>query len=356
MIKRVVILLFLCLPLTMLAQVTVSMQLPPAGLVQKEQLWNLVLVNNRPETIDVSLLLNLQDASTGQVVLSAVSGNFLLPKGVKMLNAQELQPIQYNFYSNELMGTYLPMGSYIACIRVNRNIIEGTQPMADECVRIHIQPLSPPLLNTPSDRAIIQGPFPQFSWLPPAPLNMFANLSYELTVAEVLEGQSPTEAMLNNIPVYSRANLKTVFDNYPPGLAKLDTAKQYAWQVTANNGMQYLAKTEVWTFSLQQPAGNKRTAGSITYMQAAAAGSPSGLQFIEGQDLYVKYYSYEKPHSTLIRILGADGKAVQEQQQQVNYGDNFFHIRLKTATKGQLYRFELTDQQKNIYTVSFGIK
>ena len=87
--------------------------------------------------------------------------------------------------------------------------------------------------------------------MPPTPFEMFTNLSYELLVTEVLPGQSATEAIQYNSPVYSRTNLSQPYEMYPSTFTKLDTGKLYAWQVVASNGLNYAAKTEVWTFSLK---------------------------------------------------------------------------------------------------------
>lgn len=81
MLKQLLLLSLGILPLLLTAQVNISAQLPTAGMVQKEQLWNLILINNKEDVLDVSIKLSLQDAITGQVVLSAQSGNLLLGKG-----------------------------------------------------------------------------------------------------------------------------------------------------------------------------------------------------------------------------------------------------------------------------------
>ena len=70
-------------------------------------------------------------------------------------------------------------------------------------------------MNMPSNKSVLQTAVPQFSWVPPAPMDMFDNLSYELSVAEVLEGQSAIEAVQYNTPVYVSSNVKPPYENYP---------------------------------------------------------------------------------------------------------------------------------------------
>src|SRR5690348_9807299 len=80
MVKKIIGAFVAVIPLLIHAQVNISVQLPPAGLIQKNQLWNLVLINNDNQSLDVNILMNLQDASTGQTVLSGTSNTFILPK------------------------------------------------------------------------------------------------------------------------------------------------------------------------------------------------------------------------------------------------------------------------------------
>lgn len=251
MLKKIILLGIGFMPLLLDAQVTISAQLPPGGFVQKDQLWNLILVNNKDDIRDVNIRMNLQDAISGQVVLSANTGNILLGKGVKVITSRDVQPIMYNYNAPDLNKNYLPMGAYIACYQVY-SAIQKEDPLGDECIRINIDPLSPPLLNSPPDKSELQSPYPQFTWMPPSPYDMFTNLSYDIVVAEVLPGQSSSEAIEFNTPVYSKGNIYQTNDNYPASFTRLDPDKTYAWQVVAQNGQSYAAKTEIWTFKIKK--------------------------------------------------------------------------------------------------------
>ena len=56
------------------AQVTVNVQLPPGGLVQKDQLWNMVIINNNAEMPEATISLDPQDAATGQTMCLPAAG------------------------------------------------------------------------------------------------------------------------------------------------------------------------------------------------------------------------------------------------------------------------------------------
>jgi hypothetical protein len=357
MIKKIIVFIIAFLPLLSEGQVTISVQLPPAGMIQKDQLWNLVLINNGNEMPLTSLSLNLQEAVTGQIVLSAGTRSFTLGKGVKMLNSQDVQPVQYNYVAPELTSSYIPIGSYVACYRLNVTHGEEPTPMADECVRININPLSPPLLNTPADKSVLQANYPQFSWLPPAPAEMFSNLNYDIAVTEVLQGQSAAEAVLNNTPVYTNGNIKNPFENYPSAFSSLQAGKLYAWQVTARNGLNYSAQTEVWSFSIKPADSGNAKVLSHGYVVLKNKQESSGISYINEGELSVKYYSFDNDHEGFARFLSADGKLIREVKQKIAYGDNFLRFKLsKEFKKGTVYIIEITDRQKNIYSTRFSIQ
>jgi len=344
------------IPLLLEGQVTVSVQLPPAGMIQKDQLWNLVLVNNGNETLEISVSLNLQDAVTGQTVLSAGSRSFALGKGVKMLSSLDVQPVQYNYLAAEFTSNYIPLGSYIACYRILKNMGEVAKPIADECVRVNISPLSPPLLNTPPDKSVVSTAYPQFSWLPPSPAEMFSNLNYDIAVTEVLQGQSPAEAIVNNAPAYTNGNIKNPFENYPSSFSSLQAGKLYAWQVTARNGLNYSAQTEVWTFTLGPADSANTTTASTAYISLNDDGS-GGVNFINDKNLFIKYYSFFKEHETSVKILSPNGKPMQEIKQKIIYGDNFLLFRLnRSIGEGKVYTLEITDPRQIKHRVQFSIK
>lgn len=355
MLKKIITLFAFCIPIVMQAQITISVQLPPAGMIQKDQLWNLVLVNNGNTAIEANILLNLQDALTGQSVLSAASRGILLSKGVKMLNIQDVQPVQYNYGTAIMSNNYLPPGSYIACYSVSRNISDRTEVLADECVRVNINPLSPPLLNSPADKSVLNNIYPQLTWIPPAPLDMFDNISYDVAVAEVSEGQSAIEAIMYNTPAYIKNHINTTYDNYPSSYSKLEAGKTYAWQVTARNGQSFAAATEVWTFSIAKDSVKTGIAYS-SYILLKSMNGERGINYVSGNDLNIKYYSFDKEHEAAFRFLNSEGKLLQEKKQKIIYGDNFFNFKIGNSfSKRQIYFIEFTDQQNNRHTASFSI-
>lgn len=273
-----------------------------------------------------------------------------------MIKVQDLQPVQYNYSGQGFEGMFIPLGAYTACYTLSRATGETVEPVITECVRINITPLSPPLLTTPADKALLTTPYPQLSWIPPAPLNMFNELSYDLNIVEVLEGQSPMEAISNNTPFYSRNYLQVPYESYASSFAPLEKNKTYAWQVIARNGMNYAASTDVWTFSL---AGDSTTSalGNVVYLEMSSSKQRQGHGVAKEGMVYVKYHSFEKEHDTVIRLVNTEGKLLQSITRKVAYGENFFRLKLdKKFQAGQLYGVEIIDKNNTIYRASFSIQ
>jgi hypothetical protein len=81
------------------------------------------------------------------------------------------------------------------------------------------------------------------------------------------------------------------------------------------------------------------------------------MHYITGNELRIKYYSFDKNHETVVRFLSADKKLIRELKQTIIYGDNFLNFKLNHLFQnGKVYFIEITDLQKSSYTTSFSIK
>lgn len=359
MIKRCMAACMLVLPLLIKAQVSVNVQAPPAGLVSKEQLWNLILVNNNADILDITMQLDLQDALTGQVVFSASTGNLLLSKGVKMVKAGDLQPVSYTFSLADFAKTYLPMGSYVACYQVINTSGRKEVPVARECVRINIDPLSPPLLSSPSDKSLVQSPYPQFTWMPPTPADMFSSLNYDLLVTEILEGQSATEAIQYNTPIYSKSNITQPYESYASSFTKLDTGKVYAWQVVAKNGLNYAAKTEVWTFKIAPPSWVQQIIEQTPFIKMKRENPERGIA--PNGILKISYTNETADTSVMVQVKQVNAMSGETVgfALKINRGENLLQKdlqKLLPLKDGIIYEATIRNSRGEIWRVLFEIK
>lgn len=341
------------------AQVTMTLQVPAAGVMLKKQLWNMALVYTGSKPISVKVSMTLSTPLNDQPVLTASTGYLTLTAGAKQVQASDLTPIQYTYLSSVIGDRdpdgFLSVGSYQACYTVIANN-EAATPLAEDCINFDVLPLSPPLLNMPLNEDTIQTKTPQFTWLPPTPLNLFSNLSYQFNLVEVLPGQNPLDAVQQNMPLYTNYNCTDLFLNYPSSGLTLDTAKQYAWQITAQNNLQPVSQSEVWVFRIGGATTDISQTGS-NYIMLDNNGAGRGVYAIMGAGIGIRYYSFDKDHNTQIRFVDARGKLVKTINQKITYGDNYLHYELDGIfSKGQVYFVEVNDLRNNNYSASFSIK
>lgn len=341
------------------AQVSISLQEPPRGIVQKTQLWNLSLINAGNNPVNITIGITIVDINDNQPLLTAFSRPISVGKGVKLIRASDVSPIDYTYVSagfNRLADAFLPVGNYSVCYAAYTIEKETEILLSENCINIEVQPLSPPLLTMPQDSSSLQNPYPQFSWLPPAPITLFSDLNYELLVTEVRDDQTAGAAIQENIPVYNARRLNTVVSNYPSSWKSLDTGKVYAWRIIAKNGESFAAQSEVWTFRITKEKPEKLVPAGNAYIELKANDPSVSTGVIPDNVLGVKYYSYDKSHETIIRFLNGRGETVKEVKKIIDYGNNFLVFRLDNSfSKETTYFIEITDRQTSVHKASFSI-
>lgn len=280
--KRLILTLILFSFIKSYGQLSV-MLIEPTELSGKVQLWNMVLTNIQSQPITLKIELLASENSNGQPVFMATTRSIILPaNGNQQISANQLDPIQYtslnsNYRIDPGPAGLIPPGSFNLCyhfqILQNGDAIRTTE----ECRAVNVPVLSPPLLISPENQSIVDGINPTFSWLPPSPVQLFNNLSYNFKIVEVLPGQSNTDAIQQNAPVYSSFNIFSQNLVYGPSLPSLQIDKQYVWQVTALNNLSEVSKSEIWNFSLKHTS-HKATILDInsTYLKLSKAESDAG--------------------------------------------------------------------------------
>lgn len=343
---------------TALAQLSVSLHEPPAGVVQKDQLWNITLIYSGSAPVDVTIALSLTDSRTNQPVMSAITKPIALTSGVKQVQATDIGPVDYTYFSPAFdISRYpeglLPIGDYRACYAFYP-AGSSDAVLAEDCMAVEVVPLSPPQLSFPADTAIIETSFPQFSWIAPTPGVLFTSLNYDLLVTEVQPGQTPEGAIQENVPVYNAFGLVGMAYNYPATLSALDTGKLYAWRVVAKNGDLFAAQSEVWTFRVGAKMADPVLPPDATYLELKPESSVLTLGIVSGDALGVKYYSYDSTHEAAVRFFNVQGQMVKESVKTIQYGNNFMAFPLDGAFRPEeTYVVEIKDLQMVAYKTSF---
>jgi hypothetical protein len=317
-----------------IAQVTIQPGLPAVGLIQKNQLWNVLIVNGSTTAYKCILSISLKDRSTGIDVLTATSGQFDVNAGAKQLNVNLLNPIQYNYVTggadNRMQGL-LPVGTYMACYQLVTTATGKTETLAEECVQFDAEPLSPPMLIYPADSALLENLPNQFSWIPPTPEGMFDKLRYELLITEVKEGQRAEEALQDNIPFYNDGALFSNKMNYPASAAAFEKDKWYAWQVTVRDDKAYAGKSEVWVFKILNESV-KKIIEMAPYIKLST--KPEGVTTVHQGFLKMEYYNFLS--DSVVDIIIKNENAKQNQfffKLKINPGQNYLQYEIGKRLK-----------------------
>ena len=338
-------------------QVTIQPVVPVVGLIQKNQLWNVLVVNSTNRNYKCMLRVNLKDRSTGTDILTASGGQFDLSPGSKQLNVTMMNPIQYNYLlagmDNRLQGL-LPAGSYTACYELVNVSSTKIENLAEECIQFDAEPLSPPMLIFPADSSVLEKAPNQFSWIPPTPEGMFDRLRYELIITEIKEGQKAEEALLDNIPFYNDGALFSNRMSYPASAVAFEKDKWYAWQVTARDDKAYAGKSEVWVFKVMNDAV-KKIIEMAPYIKLVS--TPREVTTVQQGFLKMEYYSYLPDSSVTVTIKKENEKeTIFSFRLNVSAGQNFLQYEIGRKMKleeNTIYEAILTNSNGEKFSMKF---
>lgn len=351
-----------------ISQVIITPQLPQTGIKLKTQLWNLGLSNSSVTPVSVKLSMVMTDISNGQQVLSASTGFIQLPQGVKLIQYNDVIPVAYTVLNtayniDATPNGFLPIGNFDICFEVLKPSGEILESIAEECVQIEVEPLSPPYLNLPADLSEIDESRPVFSWIPPSPVSFFTNLSYDFRLVGVLPNQNPDDAIQQNLPVLLTSNLYSSNLQYPGTASALDTGITYAWQVTANNNGLFIAKSEVWVFKVKALAFDTMVYQRETpYFRIKQEVSNAyficdGILKLEYQnelnDNVVSFFIYDVTTKERIQIQ------LPQNNLALKFGQNFidYDIReLNGIVSDHFYQIELVNSKKENWSGRFVYK
>jgi hypothetical protein len=173
-------------------------------------------------------------------------------------------------------------------------------------------------------------------------------------LVEVLPGQTKGDAIQKNLPVYNSSYLKTPFNNYPASNKSLDTGRVYAWKVVAKNEDEPVAQTEIWTFKVKGNNNIKKEPSSSSYI--LLQNGLEGVYRITEDSMHVKYFSFDKAHTTAIVFTDEAGQVVYQENQQIIQGDNYLDFKLRNQFKAdKIYQIVVAGLDGKKHTVRFSI-
>ncbi|NIG52800.1 hypothetical protein [Chitinophaga sp. Cy-1792] len=339
------------------AQVSMTPLLPSGGVLLKAQLWNVRMVSVSANPVYARILFTLRDVRNNQVVMTAATKTFSLDKGARQMQVNDFAPIQYEILSPVMdrnPNGMIAAGNYLACYNL---VVEGDKrgQGGEDCIPFSVEPMSPPLLNNPADRSMLDSRLPQFTWIPPAPVNIFNDLNYRMIVTEVFPGQDAYEAVQQNVPVYQANNLRLNYVNFADGAMNLDTAKTYAWTVIAKNTEMTVSQAEVWTFRLKQPLRSSGVSQS-SYVQLKR--TTDGTVINCNERLLCQYTNETTDSTASFELIDLDhhNKVVYKGSIPVDAGSNQLELLLDKdfhLVSDRNYLFRIQNSRNDSWMIKF---
>lgn len=247
-------------------------------------LGSLTIFNNQPRNFQIIIRSSVRRSGTGEIVRTVTNPIQITEAAIQIINNTNLVSFaEANFTNNDykqkvfFTGRLLE-GNYTVCLSIENT--DGQILANNICANFTIvYPSTPQLLfpmNNDSLSANIN--YPTFQWtpviVPPA-----YQITYSFRIVEVLQGQTPFQAMSANIPIYENTQLNINTHTYPISALPLEEGKKYAWQVqvldqygfppTQNNG-----KSEIFSFV-------KKKAVSQLFQNPVTLNSPSNNEAIK---------------------------------------------------------------------------
>ncbi len=363
--NRIILAIVFCLCIHVaFAQFSMGINYSNSSILQKNQLWNINLINNSVVAQTVSINMMLYSVEDNELLMSAITNPFVSKPGITQVLLQNaIQPIDYTYYSAKMnnfrnINSFLPIGKYRICFSLSTNAEVIISDKLEYCTDIMSDPLSPPILNLPLDSATVDLNNALFSWLPPVPIFLFNHLMYDFVVTKIYDGQNADIALQENTPIHFQKNIRELSTVYGIMDKKLDTGVYYAWKIMATSNNMYVCQSDARVFKVDDHSAKlKNDVKSIFYLQLKKDHAANNFYTVTEKKIGVSYYSFDQLNKKDIVIKDIKGEVIKVYSMDIKYGDNYFYFNLDNHFKtGNTYFIELQDAQKNIQSVSFKIE
>ncbi len=311
-------------------------------------------------------VLNYQVINSGKSVQANVKGvlNYrnsglrftyefatLLNPGTNSFSKDKVSPT-WMFSENalrELFFNYskLPEGTYEYCVEVTLKASGGEAVLGD--------PVDACLYNTSSDiflinllnpenNAKISEMYPMFSWIVNYPFA--SELTYRLRVAEIKDGQSNSNAIARNNPVYQDNQVLSTTQTYPVTARPLEKWQPYAWTVDAYYKGILLGGAEVWKFTIVDDSVLNSIPRNQSYYEFAKHNADTKVYAVG--DLKLKYVNDDPTDSLTISFYNAENNELKfSRKLQLALGDNRLLTDLVGRGFGHLKNYLVIIKRKN---------
>lgn len=225
---------------------------------------SMTIFNNSGRNNTVSIKSVVTHQSQGNIFTCVTNPLVISEAPVTVLDNTTLFDLDDATFPNSVLKTQvrrtgrLPEGKYTACMTIED--MNGLILAANVCGDFTIIYPEPPHLIYPANQDSLPGEinYPTLQWtpviVPPAYI-----INYSLKIVELLQGQTPAQALSANYPHYLNNQISLNTFTYPIDALPLDFNKTYVWQVQALDQFgfppaQNEGKSEIFTFVKKMPS------------------------------------------------------------------------------------------------------
>lgn len=232
-------------------KVIVRLKKPPPNKINLEDMWKLTTDNPTGITYNAYFKAVITKSGFGTVVEAATS-NMVVPAGTKTVMPKDVEPVDVDEKADNIKNVLkstgtLPNGSYEICVTLFE--YETNEYLGSVCITHDVLSVSQSELITPSEDEFITAKFPSFSWTAPRPLRSTQNITYTLSIAEVLSAQSGSDALESNPEFHKASNIRSTVYQYPVSSKIFKPGKKYAWRVSCYVNNFLLSESDVREFT-----------------------------------------------------------------------------------------------------------
>lgn len=221
-------------------QLTVNLMQPPPNQLRATDLWKAILINTTQSTLRIKLSGTLEVKGEG-IVVNGQSGLMSLPPGTKMITYDDVKTGDVNFKSGKWSEAFYrtgkaPSGDYTICIQAKA---EDGRELGSSCIDQNIiienaENISLQLISPANGSKLNSNQPILFTWMLPS-VKPGDDFNYKIKVVEIINNQSPSEAVKQNPAWFEKNDIKTKMLQYPVSAKKIEKNKKYAWAVQLVN-------------------------------------------------------------------------------------------------------------------------
>lgn len=316
------------------AQISLSYSVGNNFRFTKSDLFRIQVVNASPEVLSGRFLVSLRDHSSN-TLLEFQTDPYALQPGVNVLTKSSLtirkEAIEDASFLSALEGRGLPPGRYMACAKALD--VRTSKILGSICQEVGIKASTPPALVYPLNEQQIREKQPTLSWRVPVILGEFdrTRVTFSLWMYEVLDHQTPMEALRRNRPILQQSGLERPSFSYGVDQYPLQEGLKYVWRVRAFYNGHAMGDSETWWF-IHNTQKTDETKEPSQYHLLETSTGPNNDVIEAKRYLRISLDDNITREGGRYHILDSDGSIILKEQ-EIEKGQSTLELDLYTIRK-----------------------